>query len=82
MFALPFWYYSHSIDTPTGARQMFKIKIQGTNRFVRDPITTKPHVFETFEHAQKWADDLHRDSVLSATAWNSTRRTFFVVVPA
>lgn len=61
---------------------MFKIKIQGTARFVRDPITTKPHTFETREHAQKWADDLHRDSILNATAWNSIRRTVYIVVEA
>lgn len=61
---------------------MYQVQNTKTGKFLKDAITCKPHQFADIEHAQKWADDAHRNSVLNATAWNSTRPTKYAVIVA
>jgi hypothetical protein len=59
---------------------MYKVKNNRTGKFIKNALTGKPFTFEDKDHAQKWADDSARESVLNATAWNSVRRSTFSVV--
>lgn len=61
---------------------MFQVQNTRTGRFVGDAITGKTRNFEKLEVAQKWADNMHRNSCLNATAWNSVRPSVYKVVSA
>ena len=58
---------------------MFQVINSKTGKAIKNALTTKPMMFETQEHAQKFADSMHRNSVLCATAWNNVRRTVYSV---
>ena len=60
---------------------MFKVKNNRTGKFIKDAITGKIMLFDK-ETAKYMAKCAERDSVLSATAWNSTRKSTYSVVPA
>lgn len=59
---------------------MFNVKSKKTGKLAKDPITTRPHQFETAEAAQIFADAMSRESIVGATAWNSVRKTAWQVV--
>ena len=57
-----------------------KVKNTKTGKFVKNAIDGKEVEFTSKEHAQKWADGMTRNSVLSATAFNSIRPCKYIVV--
>lgn len=61
---------------------MFKIQNAVSKRFVRDMISGKTRFFDSREDAKAFAESIHRDSVLSATAWNSKRGFSYQIVAA
>jgi hypothetical protein len=58
------------------------IKNAKTGKTVKDAISGKQIQFETEQDARTFADSMERNSVLGATAFNSTRPTKYVVAPA
>ena len=61
---------------------MFKIQDTQTGKMVRDMISGKTKLFETQERAEYVAASIHRDQVLSATAWNRKRGLKWQIVKA
>lgn len=61
---------------------MFKVQNTRNGKFVKDAITCQVKTFDSAEAAEHMAACLHRSSILDATAWNSVRRTNYVVVAA
>lgn len=59
---------------------MFKIQNTGNKKFVKDAITRAVRIYETAEQAQRYADALHRDSVLHPRAFQLSARNYQVVV--
>ena len=61
---------------------MFKVQNLTTGKFLKDAISGKAMVFATMEDAEHCAAACHRDSVLSATAWNSKRGFKYAIIKA
>ena len=55
----------------------FKVKNLKTGRIIRDAISGKQWVFETYTHAELWANNLTRNAVMDSKT-NTVAR--FVVV--
>ena len=60
----------------------YQVQNVKTGKVLKNMIDRKPIIFETAEHAQKWADNKTRDSHLNATAFNSVRPTKYIVIAA
>jgi len=61
---------------------MFKVQNTKTGQFVKSAIDGKVVLFQSKERAQKWADNMTRNSILNATAWNSIRPVKYTVTNA
>lgn len=58
---------------------MFQVKNTTTGRFIKDAITGKIWRFETAALAQKWADNLHNESVTRPRSFRQHYFSFIVV---
>ena len=61
---------------------MFKVQNTSNGKIVKNMINGKPFLFTTEQEAAHLAASMHRDSVLSATAWNRQRGFKYAVVKA
>ena len=59
---------------------MFKLKNTVTGKCIKNMIDGKTMLFSTEADALAFGDSIHRDSLLSATAWNRKRGFSYVVV--
>ena len=61
---------------------MFTIQNTRTGKTVKNAISGKPMVFNSFSDADTFAKSLKRDSILEATAWNNKRNSTYSIVAA